>query len=141
MTSKLFQFRLWFGAALFGISLFLFFQSHHCCAQTSYYGPKSSVPGLVRIEIQIYDDPELDGVKLQEVRFNGQLIKLKPPGVHGYRGGGSFQLAPGNYELIWVVAREKKDWPRTVEHREKVRIDPSNVWVEITIEGETAKIL
>ena len=106
-----------------------------------YKGPTSPVPGLVRVEIQVNDDPELGGVTIADVSFNGKTVALKPAGVRGYRGGVSLQVPPGEYDLIWHVSRGKKaGWPSTVEHKQKVKVGQRDVWVQITIQGEKASI-
>ncbi len=109
-------------------------------AQTTYYGPHvvgPSVPGqhVVRVEVLVYDDPAQGGLRPQEVIFNGHSIALKPRDIHSYRGGGSFQVAPGTYPLEWVVLRDKITWPRTLTYKESIVIDKSSMWVQVTIRG------
>lgn len=141
MAQKVLYLLLLLGAILSGIGVVLFFQHHECYAQTPYYGPTSPVEGLIPLEIQIYDDPELNGVTIQDASFDGQQIPLKPSGVHGFRGGGSFKKAPGSYDLIWTVHRGKNDWPRTVQQKQKVRVKPNDVWIQIAIHGEKLTVL
>ena len=141
MVQRILQALVLFGAILFGCAVVLFFKQHPCYAQSTYYGPTSPVPGLIKIEIQIYDDPELGGPKIVEVQFHNQQIALKPPGVRGYRGGASFQLEPGSYDLIWRVSSSTFTWPRTVKHQQKIQIGPRDVWVQIAIHGNAAAVL
>lgn len=113
-------------------------------AQNNYMGPDKKIPGnpyLVRIEVLIHDSPELGGVQIQQVVFDGREIPLKPRDIHGYRGTGSFQLPPGKYSLKWIVQRDKIIWPRTITHEEEVTIDQRDLWVQISIVGEEASIL
>lgn len=141
MARKVLYLVLLLGAALSACGVVFFFQHHAIYAQTPYYGPTSPVAGLIPIEIQIYDDPELGGVTIQEVIFNGRQIPLKPSGIRGYRGGGSFKLSPGSYDLSWTVSRKTHEWPNTVKHTQKVRIAQNDVWVQIAIQGESATVL
>ncbi len=108
-------------------------------AQTTYYGPHTvgpTVPGqYVLVEVLVYDDPSQDGLRPQEVIFNGQSIALKPRDIHFYRGGGSFKVAPGTYPLEWVVLRDKIVWPRTRTYKENITIDKSSMWVQVIIRG------
>jgi len=141
MAQKILYLVLLLGAALFGVGVVLFFQHQVCFAQTPYYGPTSPVEGVIPVQIQIFDDPELGGVKIEEASFNGQTIPLKPSGVRGFRGGGSFKQAPGRYDLIWTVSRGGKDWPRTVQHKEKVSVKQNDVWIQVAIHGEKVTVL
>jgi hypothetical protein len=141
MAQRIIQFILVLGAVLFGTALFFYFSQHSLYAQMQYFGPTSPVPGLVKVEIQIYDDPDLGGVTMQEVIFNEQSIPLKPVGIHGYRGGGSFQEKPGTYKLVWKVARTKNDWPRTVRHEQKIQVMVKDVWIQISLQGEKIEVL
>ena len=141
MEHRILQTLVFVGALLFGCAVVLFFKQNTCYAQSTYYGPTSPVPGLIKVEIQIYDDPELGGAKIEEVLFHNQQISLKPPGVHGYRGGGSFQLEPGSYDLIWRVSSSTIAWPRTVKHQQKVQVGTRDVWVQITIHGNSAAVI
>lgn len=112
-------------------------------AQNTYLGPISPVPGnpqLIRVEVIVNDDPKLGGLQIQQVKFNGTNVPLKPRDVNGFRGQASFQLAPGKYKLTWIVNRDKSAWPRTVSHEETVTLDPRDLWVQITIQGEEASI-
>ncbi|MCC6127604.1 MAG: hypothetical protein IT584_00150 [Chlamydiae bacterium] len=111
--------------------------------QNTYFGPTSPVPGnpqLIRVEVIINDDPIPGGLQIEEVRFNNTKIPLKPRGVNGFRGQGSFQLSPGKYKLAWKLNRDKFAWPRTVSHEQIVNLDSRDLWVQITIEGEDASI-
>jgi hypothetical protein len=111
-------------------------------SQTStYLGPKSpSSKNAVRVEVLVQDSIELGGVTIQSANFNSTEIPLKPRDIYGYRGGASFQLPPGTYKLKWVVQRDKTVWPRTKNHEEKVIISPKDLWIQITINGESASI-
>lgn len=112
-------------------------------AQNTYLGPTSPVPGnpqLIRVEIIVNDDPKLGGLQIQQVKFNGTDVPLKPRDINGFRGQGSFQLPPGKYKLTWIVNRDKFAWPRTVSHEETVTLDPRDLWVQITIQGDEASI-
>lgn len=111
--------------------------------QNTYLGPISPVPGnpqLIRVEIIVNDDPKLGGLQITEVKFHGTTIPLKPRDVNGFRGQGSFQLPPGKYKLTWKANRDKSAWPRTVSHEQIVNLDPRDLWVQITIQGEEASI-
>lgn len=140
MAQRVLQFILIVGAALFGVGVVLFF-AQNTFAQTTYYGPTSPVPGLVKVEIHIYDDPSLGGVTIESASFNNQAIILHPAGIRGFRGGGSFQVSPGTYKLVWAISRGKNDWPRTVRHEEKIQIKATDTWVQISIQGEKATFL
>jgi len=141
MAKKALYLLLMLGAALCGIAIVLFFSHQSCYAQTPYYGPTSPISGLVPIELQIFDDPELGGVAIEEAIFNGRQIPLKPAGLRGFRGGASFKLAPGSYDLIWTVSRPENSWPRTAKHKQKVSIQKNDVWVQVAIHGEHASVL
>lgn len=111
--------------------------------QNTYLGPTAPIPGnpeLVQVEILIKDSPDLAGVEVQSVTFDGQAIPLKPRDIFGKRGAASFQLRPGKYTLRWTVNRDKIIWPRTLSHEEEVTIDPRDLWIQIIIEGNHASI-
>lgn len=141
MARRILQVILLLGAALFGAGVVLFFLQNPIYAQTTYFGPTSPQPGLVMVDVQIFDDPSLGGVKIEEVVFNGQMIPLKPAGIHGLRGGGGFQLRPGTYKLSWKVSRISKDWPKTISHQEKIVVQSNDTWVQVEIHGEKSQIL
>src|SRR3989344_2524654 len=112
-------------------------------AQNTYLGPTSPVPGspkTVRVEGIVHDSPTPAGVQIESVQFDGASIPLTPRDVHGYRATASFQVFPGKYKLRWKVKRDKLVWPRTVSHEEEVTVDPRDLWLQISIEGETASI-
>lgn len=140
MARKVFHLLMVLGAVLCVMGTGLFIR-HLCYAQTPYYGPTSPTTGLIPIQIQFYDDPSLGGVTIEEASFDGQEIPLKPSGIRGYRGGGSFKKAPGSYELLWTISRPGTDWPRTVQHQQIIDIKEGDVWVQLAIHGETATIL
>ncbi|MBF8262741.1 MAG: hypothetical protein HW387_406 [Parachlamydiales bacterium] len=141
MTQRILQLILLVGAALFGVGVVLFFMQNPCHAQTPYYGPSSSKSGFVKVEIQVFDDPSLGGLKIEEASFNGQTIEIKPPGLHGLRGGGGFQVRPGSYLLKWVVSRSRQEWPRTVRHERKIQVNSSDVWIQVAVHGDEVQIL
>ncbi len=126
---------------VFGIFLFLF---GSLCAQNTYLGPTSPVPGnpqLIAVEVIVNDDPTLGGVQIQKVSFNEINIPLKPRDVNGFRGSGGFKLPPGKYKLKWTVNRDKSTWPRTASHEQLITLDPRDLWVQIAITGDEASIL
>lgn len=111
--------------------------------QNTYFGPTSPIPGnphLIRVQVLIYDSAEQGGLQIQEVEFDGNSIPLKPRDIYGFRGEGTFQVAPGTYKLNWTVQRDRIIWPRTIKHEETVTIDPRDLWIQITIQGENAAI-
>lgn len=136
-------------AFLLGINLLLFFspfkaKTHETLVtQSTYFGPTEPIPGdpqLIKVELLIKDSPDLAGVQIQSVIFNGQAIPLKPRDIFGNRGGASFQLPAGTYSLRWTVKRDKLVWPRTQSYQEEVILSPKDLWVQILIEGEKASI-
>lgn len=121
--------------------------SHHSSLITqntnTYLGPNQKVPGnpqLIRVQVLVYNDPNPKGVEIGEVDFDGTSIPLKPRDIYGFRGQASFQKSPGKYKLSWVVERDKQAWPRTINHEEEVILDPRDLWIQITITGDTAEI-
>lgn len=111
-------------------------------AQT-YLGPTAPIPGnpqLVRVEVLVSDGQEPNGLQILSASFNGTSIPLKPRDVLGYRGGASFQVKPGKYTLRWRVNRDRFAWPRNSSHEEIVTIDPRDLWLQISIEGDRASI-
>jgi hypothetical protein len=117
-------------------------------AQGTYYGPPPSphfqgIPqgNKIRVQLEIYDDPALGGVRIQNVSFNRTNIALHPPDLQGFRGAAGFQVPPGTYDLVWTISRDQIVWPRTIRHKEKIKIDPRDEWVQITIRGEEVSIL
>jgi hypothetical protein len=112
-------------------------------ASYTYFGPDKPVPGnpqLVRLEVLIRDSPDADGLQIVSAEFNHTNIPLKPRDIYGNRGNASFQVKPGTYKLQWVVNRDKFAWPRTITHEEVVTVSPRDLWLQISIEGETASI-
>lgn len=144
----IFQFLLLFAAILTATGTCLYFKKspfslQPLISQNTYLGPSNKIPGnpqLVRVQVLINDDPKLGGLEIQSAEFNHMSIPLKPRDVYGFRGEASFQCRPGKYKLKWVVQRDKLVWPRTISHEEVVTIDPRDLWVQISIEGETASI-
>jgi hypothetical protein len=111
--------------------------------QNTYFGPNHPLPGnphLVRVEISVHDDTEPGGVQIQTVTFDNQNIPLKPRDIYGYRAKGSFQVEPGKYKLSWSIHRDRVIWPRTVSHEELVTVDPRDLWLQISIQGEKVSI-
>ncbi len=155
-SQRFFQCLLVAGTLLAMLGILLFFKqgsfpfmsmSHHArlVAQNvnEYKGPTHKLPGnpqRIRVQILINDDPNPQGVQIESVEFNGQPITLKPRDIYGFRGQGSFQTAPGKYKLKWTVRRDRIVWPRTISHEEEVDLDPRDLWIQITITGETASI-
>lgn len=143
---RFFQLLASLGAALFFFSTAFCVEGNSASgevAQNTYFGPISPVPGnpqLVRVEVSVYDSPKPGGLEIESVTFNGASIPLKPRDVYGFRGKGSFQYPPGKYKLSWVVNRDNRAWPRSVTHEETVFLDPRDLWVQVTIEGEEASI-
>lgn len=112
-------------------------------ASYTYFGPDKSVTDpskLVRLEILVRDSSDADGLQIVSVQFNRTDIPLKPRDLYGYRGNASFQVKPGTYKLLWVVNRDRFAWPRTITHEEIVTVSPRDLWLQISIEGETASI-
>lgn len=108
-----------------------------------YLGPTQKEPGnakLVRVQLIINDDPSPSGVQIAKVEFDQKSVSLKPRDIYGFRGQASFQLPPGKYKLKWVVQKDKINWPRTISHEEEVTLDPRDLWIQITINGEKASI-
>lgn len=136
------------ATAVYVLNVFLLCQtnrspSHSLLAQSTYFGPKGTLPGnpqLIKVEVLVRDSPQLAGVQVEKVFFDGKSIPLKPRGVAGKRGEGSFQLPPGKYSLQWTVLRDKLIWPRTQTFHEEVLLSPKDLWVQILIEGEQASI-
>jgi hypothetical protein len=149
-SEKFFRFILLFGAALCASGIFFTLtkplsSSSSTIAQNvnEYLGPDGKAPTskeLIRIQILVNDDPSPQGVQIQSVAFDGKSISLKPRDVYGFRGQASFQLPPGKYKLNWTVQRDKYIWPRTVSHEEEVILDPRDLWIQITIIGDSASI-
>src|SRR3989344_6693122 len=111
---KFFQFLLIAGTVLCMTGVFLYFKgnglpisasdpySAGLMAQNTYLGPIQPIPGnpyLVRVEVHVRDSPELGGVQIQSVEFDGESIPLKPRDIFGNRGQASFQVPPGKYTL------------------------------------------
>jgi len=112
-------------------------------ASNTYFGPVKPIPGnpeLVRIEILVRDSPQSNGLQIERVEFDSTDIPLKPRDIYGNRGSASFQVHPGSYELRWVVNKDSFAWPRSIEHVETVNVSPRDLWLQISIEGETASI-
>ena len=124
--------------------LFFFFA---VVAQSNYFGPKPpphflSPPATnaIRVQIQIYDDPSLGGARINEVSFNQTKIPLQAPDLHGYRGGGGFQVPAGKYSLNWNVTVYQESSSQTFDHKKTVTISKNDTWVQIMIQGEEASI-
>ncbi len=128
---------------------FLFFQKVSSAPSlitqsvNEYLGPNTRTSKnnqLVRVQILVNDDPGPAGVQIEKVTFHKKTLNLKPRDIYGFRGEASFQLAPGTYRLKWTVKRDALAWPRTTSHEEEVQVDPRDLWIQITITGETAAI-
>lgn len=141
--------RVWSFLGWCGILSFFYFTSVGI-AQTPYYGPNEpphfnikppSASQLTQVQIQIYDQPDLGGLRILDVSFNGAAIPLQSPDLHGFRGGGSFQMPPGTYQLVWSVSRDKQEWPRSLKHQKSVQVQQRDTWVQVTIQGDEATIL
>lgn len=113
-------------------------------AQNTYLGPTgtgSDHSQFIRVEVIVQDSPQLGGVRIQQASFDGHDIPMKtPPDIYGHRGVASFQVLPGDYKLLWTVKRDAYVWPRTVDHEEIVHVNPRDLWVQVTIEGDSASI-
>jgi hypothetical protein len=109
-----------------------------------YLGPSDSknskTRSLIRVQIAVYDDKSPQGVQIQKAEFDQNSISLKPRDINGFRGQASFQNRPGKYKLKWTVQRDKIAWPRTETHEVEVTLDPRDLWLQITITGDTAQI-
>lgn len=131
MTRSIFYTVLW--AALLTTGLF---------AQVPYYGPTSPSQGnAIQVQLMVYDQPELGGIKIESVTFHGVNVSLQPPDLYGFRGGGGFQFQPGSYQLTWRVSNEKVNWPRSLEFKKTIVIKPQDTWVQVTIQGDKANVL
>ena len=123
---------------------FILFASLLFCQNiNTYLGPKqptSTGQKLVRIQILVNDAEDPSGAQIKEVRFDGKSIPLKPRDIYGFRGQGSFQVRPGTYQLKWTVNRSRVTWPRTETFTNEVEVNPRDLWLQITITGETASI-
>lgn len=154
-SQRFFHFILVIGTVLTMMGTLLFFKqgsipfaasNHHSLIvqnTNSYLGPKEKIPGnpqLIRVQVLVNDDPSPQGVQILEAEFDQIDIPLKPRDVYGFRGQASFQKAPGKYMLRWRVKRDSFAWPRTVSHEEEVNLDPRDLWIQITITGNTAAI-
>ncbi len=109
-------------------------------AQMPYYGPTSPSQGI-QVQLMVYDQPELGGLKIESVTFDGRSVGLQPPDLYGFRGGGGFQLRPGKYQLEWRVSKDKSAWPRTISYKKTIEIQPRDTWVQVTIKGSEATVL
>jgi hypothetical protein len=134
-------------------SLFVYFresrsmtlESRALVASTSstYMGPQKPVvgdPQLVRVQLIVKDATDSSGPQIVSVTFNGKNVPLQPRDIYGNRGAASFQLKPGKYRLRWRTNRDKFAWPRTLNHEEIVEISPRDLWLQVTIQGDTASI-
>lgn len=109
----------------------------------TYLGPTERVPGnpqFVKVQILVYDDPDPKGVKIESVTFDGSQIPLKPSDIYGFRGQASFQKKAGKYSISWVVKNSAPGWPREESHEEKLFLDPSDFWIQISVIGNDAEI-
>jgi hypothetical protein len=110
-------------------------------ASSTYFGPTSPTGAdLIKVQVNLYDAPTLGGVSLEEASFDDRNIPLQPTTLNGFRGGASFQLPPGSYELAWTVRVNPIVYPRTQNYRKTVEISPMDRWIQITVEGASASI-
>ncbi len=146
---KVFSFLLILGACLVFTGTILLKKTEpsrsHLLAQNTntYLGPNQKIPGnpeLIRVQILVYNDPDPKGVTISKAEFEGTSIPLKPRDIYGFRGQASFQKPPGKYKLKWEVERSDTSWPRTVDHEEEVLLDGRDLWIQITIVGDSAEI-
>lgn len=108
-----------------------------------YLGPNGVKPGekgLVRVQVLVNDAPNPKGVQIISAEFNQKSISLKPRDIYGFRGQASFQVPQGKYKLKWKVKRGEEGWPRTETHEETVQVDDRDLWIQITIVGNSASI-
>ncbi len=119
-------------------------------AQTPYYGPNepphfsqplANTYDYTEVQINVYDQPELGGLKIVDVSFNGSSLPLQAPDLHGFRGGGSFKMKLGSYPLVWKASRDSSSWPRTVQFKQTVQVGKRDDWLQITIRGDQAQVL
>lgn len=118
-------------------------------AQTPYYGPKPlphfnepKYPAkLYHVQLYAYDDPAPGGLKIQDVTLAGQAADIKPPDIHGFRGGGGFRLAAGKYKLSWNVSRDDFSWPRSLHYEQTITVVPRDTWLQVTIRGDKVTTL
>jgi hypothetical protein len=147
-TNRFFQCLIVFGALLTGWAAIFFISQCAPCTLVAqnvndYLGPNkkgTGNPQLIRVQVIVNDDPNPKGVQIEDVIFHQKNIPLKPRDIYGFRGQGSYQLPPGKYTLKWTVRHDKVVWPRTTTHEEEVNLDPRDLWIQITIVGETASI-
>lgn len=109
-------------------------------SQMPYYGPTSPSSGI-QVQLMVYDQPELGGLKIESVRLNGINVNLQPPDLYGFRGGGGFQFQPGSYQLEWSASKDKVTWPRSMSYKKTILIEPRDTWVQVTIQGDKVNIL
>ncbi len=156
MDSKwFFHLILVIGTVLTFLGTLLFFKqgafpfmanNHHALVAqntNTYLGPRAPVlgnPQLVRVQILVYNDPNPKGLQIVEASFDGTDIPLKPRDIYGFRGQASFQKPPGQYTLRWKVQKNQRIWPRKESYEEAVTLDPRDLWIQITITGDKAKI-
>lgn len=138
------HFVLFLGALLSALNLMYLpaTKNNQLLAQT-YLGPKEFGPKnaeLIRVEILVKDSPDLSGLQIQNVSFNGVQIPLKPRDIFGKRGDASFQLPPGKYILRWTANRDTIVWPRVLRFEEEVNLDLRDLWVQVQIIGDQATI-
>ena len=112
-------------------------------AQTPYYGPNvpPGTSGGVQVQVYVYDETDVGSRKVETVVFNGRELDLQPPDIYGFRGGGGFQLKPGNYNLEWRVSLDKNAWPRSQSFKQSITVHPADTWVQVTIRGDKATVL
>ena len=150
-AQKFFQCLLGFGTMLLIFAVLLIFdpmttgRHANIVAQNTntYLGPNEKLPGnpdLVRVQVLVYNDPNPNGAAILSAGFDGTQIPLKPRDIYGYRGQASFQKPPGKYRLQWEVSHGQNTWPRSTSHEETVTLDPRDLWIQITVTGDSAEI-
>lgn len=119
-------------------------------AQSPYYGPNepphfsTPLPGTydyTEVAINVYDQPELGGLKIESVSFNGTNISLQGADIHGFRGGGNFKVKLGSYPLVWSASKDSQTWPRTVQFKQTIQVGKRDDWLQVTIRGDQAQVL
>lgn len=98
------------------------------------------MPRAVQVQVFVYDEPELGGLKIESVSFDRRSVGLQPADLYGFRGGGGFQLPPGNYRLEWTASRGGHGWPRSEKYKKTVQIGTDDTWVQIEINGSSVTV-
>jgi hypothetical protein len=109
---------------------------------TSYLKPayKANISHLARIEIAVKDDLKSPNGKVLKVEFNDDTLALKPSDPQGTRGSTFIQIQPGTYTITWNVKNNKYTWPRYTTHSKQIKIESTDLWIHILIEGKNITI-